>query len=178
MPFNCKYRRLELNHLCDCRCPGTSAGARASADTVLTTQRQPCFVWKLIISNLYFLDNMTLFNKIAWEMLVLKGSMTVKTGTSGTKKHWNATLHNITRTPTWCSFDSWYVNCNSILWKICIPAIPFVTIWHHSRADSRFAPSQWETALLCNDVSHWWGAGLESALHSTTSCEKCWGLRG
>ena len=33
-----------------------------------------------------------------------------------------------------------------------------------TRADSRFAPSQWETALLCNDVSHWLGAKLESAL--------------
>ena len=31
-------------------------------------------------------------------------------------------------------------------------------------ADSRFAPSQWETALLCNAVSHWLGANLESAL--------------
>ena len=31
-------------------------------------------------------------------------------------------------------------------------------------ADSRFSPSQWETALLCNDVSHWLGANLESAL--------------
>ena len=29
------------------------------------------------------------------------------------------------------------------------------------RDDSRFAPSQWETALLCNDVSHWLGASLE-----------------
>ena len=28
--------------------------------------------------------------------------------------------------------------------------------------DSRFAPSRWETALLCNDVSHWLGASLES----------------
>ena len=28
--------------------------------------------------------------------------------------------------------------------------------------DSRFAPSQWETALLCNDVSHWLGASIES----------------
>ena len=27
-----------------------------------------------------------------------------------------------------------------------------------------FAPSQWETVLLCNDVSHWLGANLESAL--------------
>ena len=32
------------------------------------------------------------------------------------------------------------------------------------RADSRFALSQWETALLCNDVSHCLGASLESAL--------------
>ena len=32
------------------------------------------------------------------------------------------------------------------------------------RADSRFAPSQWETALLCNDVSHWLVSNLESAL--------------
>ena len=32
------------------------------------------------------------------------------------------------------------------------------------RPDSRFAPSQWETALLCNDVSYCLGASLESAL--------------
>ena len=32
------------------------------------------------------------------------------------------------------------------------------------RAGCRFAPSQWETALLCNDVSHWLGASLGSAL--------------
>ena len=38
------------------------------------------------------------------------------------------------------------------------------TLTYH-RADSRFAPSQWETALLCNDVFHWLGASLESALY-------------
>ena len=32
------------------------------------------------------------------------------------------------------------------------------------RADSRFAPSQWETLLQRNTVSHWQGANLESAL--------------
>ena len=32
-------------------------------------------------------------------------------------------------------------------------------------ADSRFAPIQWETALLCNDVSHWLGANLEPILY-------------
>ena len=32
------------------------------------------------------------------------------------------------------------------------------------RVDSRFALSQWEMALLCNDISHWLGESLESAL--------------
>ena len=32
-------------------------------------------------------------------------------------------------------------------------------------ADSRFVPSQWERALLRNDVSHWLGTNLESDLH-------------
>ena len=36
------------------------------------------------------------------------------------------------------------------------------------RADSRFAPSQWETALLCNGVSHWPGGNLESSWMYTT----------
>ena len=41
-------------------------------------------------------------------------------------------------------------------------------IWtaDRSRADSRFVPSQWETALLYKDVSHWLGASLESARRS------------
>ena len=34
---------------------------------------------------------------------------------------------------------------------------------HWLGAKSRFAPSQWETVLLCNDVTHWLGANLESA---------------
>ena len=33
-----------------------------------------------------------------------------------------------------------------------------------SRAGSRFTPSQWYTALPCNDVSHWLDARQESAL--------------
>ena len=35
------------------------------------------------------------------------------------------------------------------------------------RADSRYVPRQSETALLCNDVSHWLGTSLESALSMT-----------
>ena len=34
----------------------------------------------------------------------------------------------------------------------------------NNRAGSRFVPSQWERALLCNVISHWLGASLESAL--------------
>ena len=33
-----------------------------------------------------------------------------------------------------------------------------------------FALSQWETALLCNDVSHWMGTSLESVLAFTYHC--------
>ena len=47
--------------------------------------------------------------------------------------------------------------------------------------DSRFAPSQWETALLYNDVSHWLSANLKSALILVGShqcnCDLLWKLR-
>ena len=46
-------------------------------------------------------------------------------------------------------------------------SISYVQYLH--RADSRFAPSQWETALLCNDVSHWLDAYLKSAVFAYTS---------
>ena len=36
----------------------------------------------------------------------------------------------------------------------------------YCRADSRFAPGQWEAALLCTDISHWLGANLESVLRA------------
>ena len=61
-------------------------------------------------------------------------------------------------------------SCNKGLLLQCSPI---------NRADSRFARSQWETVLLCNDVSHWLGASLESALNkprgrkkSTSTCPR------
>ena len=36
---------------------------------------------------------------------------------------------------------------------------------NNSTADSRFAPSQCETSLQSNGVSHWLGANLESVLY-------------
>ena len=50
----------------------------------------------------------------------------------------------------------------------CLPAAYF------SRADSRFVPSQWETALLWNDVSHWLGASLASALFKVSTGLLSW----
>ena len=54
----------------------------------------------------------------------------------------------------------WLCCLLTALIRNCIIHTPISDI----RADSRFVPSQWETALLCNDVSHWLGIILESAL--------------
>ena len=45
-----------------------------------------------------------------------------------------------------------------------------------NKADSRFAPSQWETALLCNDISHWLGANrcLESEMGKEDGGSEWW----
>ena len=63
--------------------------------------------------------------------------------------------HNLTDNKWWrvsCEvLEQSYPYCFSNCTKFC-------------RADARFAPSQWKTVLLCNDVSHWLGASLESAL--------------
>ena len=66
--------------------------------------------------------------------------------------------------------------CNGDKWH---PALPEISLrkWlskyldseTESRADSRFAPSQWEAALLCNDVSHW------LAQTENQSCERAKG---
>ena len=40
-----------------------------------------------------------------------------------------------------------------------------IMVTAYNRADSKFVPHQWETALLCNDVSHWLGANLVSSLY-------------
>ena len=47
---------------------------------------------------------------------------------------------------------------------IPMPSLSTGRLVNYSRADSRFVPSQWEMALLCNDVSHWLSANLELAL--------------
>ena len=62
-----------------------------------------------------------------------------------------------------------YIHKNSGMWLLLHVLISKVVC----RADSRFAPSQWETALLCNDVSHWLGASLDQPWFVKTA-NKCW----
>ena len=47
--------------------------------------------------------------------------------------------------------------------------------YHLFRANSRLALSHWETSLQSNDVSHWLGTNLESALSldSEMTCDIC-----
>ena len=76
-----------------------------------------------------------------------------------------------------------WVNCIFLKWNLHIlieiswkwVQLTMIQLWYSSyglvvsRADSRFAPSQWEQVLLCNDVSHWPGTNLESALSEAAS---------
>ena len=48
-------------------------------------------------------------------------------------------------------------------------------VWCRIRTDSRLAPSQWETSLQGNAVSHWLGANLESALRMVDLTTWSWG---
>ena len=51
-------------------------------------------------------------------------------------------------------------------WKLSssVQTIDPFSLTHYIRAECGFAPSQWEMALLCNNVSHWLGVSLESTL--------------
>ena len=54
----------------------------------------------------------------------------------------------------------WHQTCNNPLFDLLKSVTPY------TRADYRFAHSQWETPLLCNNISHWLCTNLESALIS------------
>ena len=69
-------------------------------------------------------------------------------------------------------FITIFVSVGDFVGVICSSAVflstyePIYTFHTHThRGDSRFESSQWETVLLCNNVSDWPSANLESALH-------------
>ena len=69
-----------------------------------------------------------------------------------------------------CNQQVQILNCVMLYWLILPISLRFTSVALRqsyncsSRAESRFVTSQWETALLCNNVSRWLGASLESAL--------------
>ena len=58
-----------------------------------------------------------------------------------------------------CMMCLWNSSWQGVTWCDCRPPV-------NTRADARFASSQWERALQSNAVSHWLGANLESALNT------------
>ena len=69
---------------------------------------------------------------------------------------------------TWGLIQTWHIlhcdqpcHCRAWCWQ------------HNGRIDSRIVSSQWETALLCNDVSHWVGESLEWPYENDTSMAQC-----
>ena len=42
--------------------------------------------------------------------------------------------------------------------------------WPASRDQSSYAPSQWESSLHCNNISHWLGAYLDWSLRQVSAC--------
>ena len=74
----------------------------------------------------------------------------------------------------WCHFPPKSTQSYYIIWHHNTPS-PHAKKHINHRAESRFVDSQWGMTLLCNDVSHWLGANLESSLHQwhkTNHCEK------
>ena len=60
-----------------------------------------------------------------------------------------------------------HIVCTEIQWlkfKLRYIYIYFISVLTYIGTDSRLAPSQWETSLHCNAVSHQLGGNLESAL--------------
>ena len=68
--------------------------------------------------------------------------------------------------PTWSGNFLYQIGLLGLISLLCWQPNWFQGSHWYSRADSRFAPSQWETVLLCNNVPHWLGASLKSALYS------------
>ena len=70
--------------------------------------------------------------------------------------------------PSWHLAVKFGRNDKCAHWKLK-PGWPFNNAGCYNRKYcrdvSRFAPSQWETALLCNDVSHWLDASLDIAMY-------------
>ena len=56
-------------------------------------------------------------------------------------------------------------NLWTLLGLVMFEYIVYREVGYNCRVDSRLVPSQWGMALQCNDIAHWLGASVESALN-------------
>ena len=68
-------------------------------------------------------------------------------------------------TYTISKFITKFLSCCSFIVMIFRKMFPKYAVFSNYRADSRSAPNQWDTALHCNDASHWLGGSLQSDLN-------------
>ena len=69
--------------------------------------------------------------------------------------------------------NEWRLVSICVMWGWMRPFMPFESIIAHRwnfRADSRLAPSQWDTSLQSNAVFRWLGTNLESVLNLWCLC--------
>ena len=89
--------------------------------------------------------------------------------------------HNYVVVKLWLSWSiSFQIRPNAFSWSSIFGAQYVIKIILRStievnghRADSRFMPSQWKIAQLCNDASHWQDRSLEAALSLQLPLEEC-----
>ena len=62
--------------------------------------------------------------------------------------------------PQCVGLSLWCATCNNAIWWVC----------DTYRDHSVYAPSQWEMALHCNAISHWFGAYTEWSLTYSSDC--------
>ena len=84
-----------------------------------------------------------------------------RTWVSLASKCWSNTLPIYQKTFEWYRCVQWFMSSCSLY----TDAVAFYHM--QTTADSRFTPSQWETSLQSNAISHWLGTNLESALQTT-----------
>ena len=73
-------------------------------------------------------------------------------------------------------FPCWLGECPKWSLDMMIYGPKVFYLWYTFRADFRFAPNQWETVLLCNDVSRWLGTSLVSTLSFRRARKDRWCL--
>ena len=123
-----------------------------------------CRCW---VHNIRILQHNVIILLASIASLLADGALHDLTGLwkSWTAWYWDVWGHLRLCVVTQCSY---YIHCmfeKHHVWSVPYSfSSPCARRMYLFRAGHRFVPSQWERALLCNNISHWLGANLESDL--------------